>query len=72
MHQYMLWVALEAEGFGCNLQHYNPLIDQAVKNKWNVPQEWRIRSQLVFGGRAGEPGPKEQKPVEERMFVHGK
>lgn len=26
MLQYALWVALEAEGMGCNLQHYNPIV----------------------------------------------
>lgn len=34
MHQYMLWTALEAEGCGCNLQHYNPIIDQKAKTEW--------------------------------------
>ncbi|KAF1994645.1 nitroreductase family protein [Amniculicola lignicola CBS 123094] len=72
MHQYALWVALEAEGFGANLQHYNPLIDQKAQEHWKVPQEWKLRAQLVFGGRAGEPGEKKFKPLEgERLFVHG-
>ena len=26
MLQYALWVAFEAEGMGCNLQHYNPVV----------------------------------------------
>ena len=30
MLQYALWVALEAEGLGANLQHYSPLIDAKV------------------------------------------
>lgn len=34
MHQYMLWTAFEAEGLGCNLQHYNPIIDQKAKTEW--------------------------------------
>ncbi|KAF2398089.1 Nitroreductase [Trichodelitschia bisporula] len=75
MHQIHLWTALEAEGFGANLQHYNPVIDQKAQNYWNIPQEWALRAQLVFGGRASNeaPAPKEQKtPVESRVFVHGK
>ncbi|EON64533.1 hypothetical protein W97_03766 [Coniosporium apollinis CBS 100218] len=72
MHQFTLWTALEAEGMGANLQHYNPIIDQKAQNHWNVPQEWSLKAQLVFGGRAGEPGKKEFQPVEERMFVYGK
>ncbi|KAH7063212.1 nitroreductase family protein [Macrophomina phaseolina] len=72
MHQFALWTGLEAEGFGANLQHYNPVVDRKVQEEWNVPQEWALRAQLVFGGRAGEPGPKEQKPLSDRVFVHGK
>ena len=72
MHQYALWVALEAEGAGANLQHYNPVIDLKAQTHWNIPQEWQLKAQLVFGGRAGEPGPKDQKPLEERVFFHGK
>lgn len=72
MHQFALWVGLEAEGFGANLQHYNPIIDQKAANHWNIPVDWKLRSQLVFGGRAGEPYPKQFKKVEgERLFVHG-
>jgi len=72
MHQYALWVALEAEGLGANLQHYNPLIDQKAAEKWNIPLEWKLRAQLVFGGRAGEPGEKKFEDVQgKRLFVHG-
>ncbi|KAL9083159.1 MAG: hypothetical protein Q9165_008646 [Trypethelium subeluteriae] len=72
MHQFVLWTALEAEGFGCNLQHYNPIVDQKAHTEWNIPQEWQLKAQLVFGGRAGEPGEKSQTPLEQRVFVHGK
>ncbi|KAF1919369.1 Nitroreductase-like protein [Ampelomyces quisqualis] len=72
MHQYALWVALEAEGFGANLQHYNPIIDQKAAQHWNIPLGWKLRSQLVFGGRAGEPGEKKfQETHGKRLFVHG-
>ncbi|CAA9959053.1 nitroreductase family protein [Pyrenophora teres f. maculata] len=72
MHQYALWVALEAEGFGANLQHYNPIIDQKAAEHWKIPLEWKLRGQLVFGGRAGEPGEKDfQKVQGKRLFVHG-
>jgi len=72
MHQYALWVALEAEGFGANLQHYNPIIDQKAAEHWKIPLEWKLRGQLVFGGRAGEPGEKQFQDVQgKRLFVHG-
>ncbi|PSN59316.1 hypothetical protein BS50DRAFT_537572, partial [Corynespora cassiicola Philippines] len=72
MHQYALWTALEAEGLGANLQHYNPLIDRKAQEHWKIPAEWRLRSQLVFGGKVADAGEKEFKPVEGvRLFVHG-
>jgi len=71
MHQFAAWTALEAEGFGANLQHYNPIVDQKVQETYNIPLDWKLRAQLVFGGRAGEPGEKQFKDVKERVFVHG-
>lgn len=52
MHQYVLWTALEAEGAGANLQHYNPLVDAKVQSTWNVDPAWELKAQLVFGGRS--------------------
>lgn len=72
MHQYAIWTALEAEGLGGNLQHYNPLIDQKVQELWEVPNTWELKAELVVGGRAGEPGEKTFLPVEgERLLVKG-
>ncbi|KAJ9200018.1 hypothetical protein DTO164E3_2852 [Paecilomyces variotii] len=72
MHQYFLWVGLESLGFGANLQHYNPLIDAQVAQKWNVPAEWKLIAQLVFGKPEGQPGEKTQKPINERVKIYGK
>lgn len=74
MHQYALWTALEAEGFGASLQHYQPLIDRKAQEHWNIPVEWRLRAQLVFGGKVADAAAREKefKPVEEsRLFVYG-
>lgn len=71
MQQYLLWTALELEGLGANLQHYNPLVDQQVAETWGLPKTWQLNAQLVFGGKAGEPGEKDFKPVEERVKVFG-
>ncbi|CAK7274963.1 type II nitroreductase [Sporothrix epigloea] len=71
MLQFALWTALEAEGLGANLQHYNPIVDDKVAAAWNVPSTWKLNAQLVFGGRAGEVGPKEQIPIEDRLKVYG-
>lgn len=72
MHQYAAWTALEQEGLGANLQHYNPLIDEKVAATWGIPNTWSLKSQLVFGKPAGQPGDKSFKQVEgERLFVYG-
>lgn len=62
---------LEAEGLGCNLQHYNPMIDARVAEQWNIPTEWSLKAQMVFGKPAGPPREKEFEPVENRVFFHG-
>ncbi|WP_159886946.1 nitroreductase family protein [Paenibacillus puerhi] len=69
MHQFVIWTALEAEGLGANLQHYNPLIDEQVKSEWKLPENWSLVAQLVFGKPTAAPGDKEFKPVEERLKV---
>ncbi len=71
MLQFAVWTALEAEGLGANLQHYNPLIDQRVAAEWSVPESWKLNAQLVIGGRAGEAGPKDSLPFEQTYKVFG-
>ncbi|KAI1746242.1 Nitroreductase-like protein [Xylaria scruposa] len=71
MLQFATWTTLEAEGLGANLQHYNPLIDERVAAEWKVPSNWQLTAQLVFGGRAGEAGPKDHLPLEETFKVAG-
>lgn len=71
MHQYFLWTALEQEGFGANLQHYNPLIDEKVASTWGVDLKWSLKAQLVFGTPAGDTYEKSFKPVDERLFIYG-
>ncbi|MFF2455585.1 MULTISPECIES: nitroreductase family protein [Peribacillus] len=67
MHQLVVWTALEAEGLGATLQHYNPLIDDDVKKEWDVPSNWKLIAQMPFGNPAAQPGDKEFKPLEDRI-----
>ncbi|MED3759659.1 MULTISPECIES: nitroreductase family protein [Peribacillus] len=67
MHQLVVWTALEAEGLGATLQHYNPLIDDDVKKEWNVPSNWKLIAQMPFGNPTAQPGDKEFKPLEDRI-----
>ena len=70
MHQFVVWTALEAEGFGASLQHYAPLVDEAVSKKWNVPAQWKLIAQMPFGRPIAEPGPKDFQPLDERVKVY--
>ncbi|KZK75141.1 MAG: nitroreductase [Pelodictyon luteolum] len=71
MAQYIVWTALEDEGCGASLQHYNPLIDEAVQREWCLPPSWRLLSQLVYGSVRHWPGEKSFLPIEERVLVKG-
>lgn len=71
MHQFALWCALAERGVGANVQHYNPLIDAEVRKAWDVPADWLLRAQLVFGGIAAPAGEKTSAPVGERLKVFG-
>ncbi|MBC8921368.1 nitroreductase family protein, partial [Escherichia coli] len=57
--QHSVWVALANAGIGASLQHYNPLIDDAVKAEWNIPASWNLRAQMPFGNIVQEAGEKE-------------
>ncbi|MFX3649405.1 MAG: nitroreductase family protein [Paenibacillus sp.] len=70
MLQLVIWTALEQEGLGASLQHYNPLIDEKVKQEWNIPENWRLVAQMPFGKPTATPGEKEFQPIEERVKVH--
>lgn len=63
------WVALEEAGLGANLQHYNPVIDEAVAQEWDIPTNWQLRSQLVFGSKEGKAGEKDFLADDERFRV---
>lgn len=71
MTQFTIWTALEAEGLGGNLQHYAPLINEKVAAQWNVPANWELNAQLVFGTPASEAQPKTFADVESRFKVYG-
>jgi predicted oxidoreductase (fatty acid repression mutant protein) len=69
MFQHIIWTALSEMGLGASLQHYNPLIDDAVKVRWNLPVEWKLLAQMPFGQVLGAAGEKEFAPVEKTFRV---
>ncbi len=71
MLQYVVWTSLEDNGLGASLQHYNPLIDDKVREEWKLPKSWRLMSQMPFGRPTAEPGKKEYSPLEARLKIIG-
>ena len=69
MLQFIVWTALENRGLGASLQHYNPLIDQAVQQTWKLPESWKLIAQMPFGGIVQKPEPKTFLPLETRVKV---
>ncbi|KOO47276.1 nitroreductase family protein [Viridibacillus arvi] len=69
MVQYVVWTALEQEGFGASLQHYNPLIDDEVRSEWNIPLDWKLLAEMPFGKPVVAAGEKQFSPVEDRVKV---
>ena len=69
--QFIIWAALEEAGLGANLQHYNELIADAVRQRWGLPQSWKLIAQMPFGKICEQPGAKEFMPVEQRLRVLG-
>ncbi|CAM3241675.1 MULTISPECIES: nitroreductase family protein [Vibrio] len=59
MAQLTVWTALAEENLGATLQHYNPLIDTAVANEWQLPESWKLIAQMPFGTIENQPDDKE-------------
>lgn len=66
-----VWTALAQENIGANLQHYNPVIDEAVAEEWSIPSNWKLRGQLVFGSIEEAAGSKEYMEDSARFKTFG-
>lgn len=47
--QQAVWTALAEQQIGASLQHYNPLIDDAIHQAFNLPDSWQLRAEMPFG-----------------------
>ncbi|HQV24189.1 MAG TPA: nitroreductase family protein [Acinetobacter sp.] len=56
--QFATWTALAEIGIGASLQHYNPIVDGEVVETFDIPSNWKLRAQLVFGSIEAEAGEK--------------
>lgn len=64
MAQFAVWTALAEQGIGASLQHYAPLVDEAVQKEWHVPTSWKLRAQMPFGSN--------EQPFPEKSFMDDK
>ncbi len=49
MLQYLIWTLFAEKNIGASLQHYNPIIDDIVKNEFNIDTNWKLIAQMPFG-----------------------
>lgn len=47
--QLAVWAGLAEENIGASLQHYNPLIDDKVRETFGIPKSWKLNAQMPFG-----------------------
>ena len=71
MSQFAVWTALAEAGIGASLQHYNPLVDEAARREWGIPESWVLRAQMPFGSHEAEFGERPHMDDEIRFKVFG-
>ena len=57
--QQAVWEVLAENDIGASLQHYNPLIDDAIRKQFDLPESWRLRAEMPFGSIEAPAGDKE-------------
>ena len=56
--QFAVWTALSEQNIGASLQHYNPIVDAEIAEVFDIPTNWKLRAQLVFGSIEAPAGEK--------------
>lgn len=56
--QFAVWTALSEQNIGASLQHYNPIVDTEIAEIFDIPANWKLRAQLVFGSIEAPAGEK--------------
>ena len=52
-------MALAEKNIGMNVQHYNPLVDAQLAEKYDIPANWKLRAQAPFGQIVAPAGDKD-------------
>ena len=56
--QFAVWTVLSEQNIGASLQHYNPIVDAEIAEIFDIPANWKLRAQLVFGSIEAPAGEK--------------
>lgn len=67
MLQISIWSGLKELGVGASLQHYNPVIDEAVRKLLHLPGNYVLNAQMPFGGINSHPEAKPKEDVSKRV-----
>ncbi|WP_278558486.1 nitroreductase family protein [Limosilactobacillus vaginalis] len=65
--QQAVWTALAEQQIGASLQHYNPLIDDAIHQAFNLPDSWQLRAEMPFGSIEAPAGDKDFRDDSEKF-----
>lgn len=65
--QQAVWTALAEQQIGASLQHYNPLIDDAIHQVFNLPDSWQLRAEMPFGSIEAPAGNKDFRDDSEKF-----
>ncbi len=69
MLQLAVWSALRELKVGASLQHYNPVIDDRVREIFDIPSQYKLVAQMPFGGIVSEPEKKEKEDIDQRVKI---
>lgn len=69
MMQFAVWTGLYDMGLGANIQHYNPIIDDRVREAFGIPDGLRLVCQIVFGRPTGDRPAKRKLAGGDMVFV---
>jgi len=67
--QYMIWTTFANYGIGSSLQHYNPLINLAVQQAFDISDNLELVAQMPFGGIGLYPQPHNFENIEKKLIV---
>lgn len=70
MLQNNIWTALSQVNIGANLQHYNPLIDDKIKELFSIPDTWKLTAQMPFGSIEAQVNEKYIEDISTRLKVY--